>query len=107
MAGRFKLLGAGTALAVGLGDGVVGMVPVVDKYANVHTLYRLGVLAAGGIGLAMGAPEEIAEGAMYSSIALLASRVPAAVNGGGWQQFGMVRPQGRERYPIGAVPRIR
>jgi hypothetical protein len=77
------------ALAVGLGDGLVGQVPFVDKYPTVHTVYRLGTLAAGAVGaITERIPDAVAGPMMISSVALLASRVPAVVNGGGFQQFG-------------------
>lgn len=77
------------ALAVGLGDGIVGQVPFVDKYPTVHTIYRLGALAVGAVGaVTERIPDEIAGPMMISSVALISSRVPAVVAGGGFQQFG-------------------
>jgi len=77
------------AIGVGIGDGIVGRVPAVDKYPSVHTIYRLSAFSAGALGAATAKlPDEVSGALMISSAALLASRIPAAVTGGGWQQFG-------------------
>ena len=88
MKGQVPWLGAAAGAAVGLGDGLVGKVPIVDKYSNVHTVYRLGVGLAALLAAAAGANQEACDGALAGATALLASRIPAAVGGGGWQQFG-------------------
>jgi hypothetical protein len=76
--------------AVGVGDGAVGQAHFGDRHDNVRSLYRLGVLAVGAIGLATGTWTEASIGAMTGAAALVGSRVIPAVRGGGWQQFGMV-----------------
>lgn len=77
------------AVAVGIGDGIVGRVPAVDKYPSVHTIYRLSVFSAGAAAaITEKLPDQVSSPMMIASAALLASRVPAAVSGGGWQQFG-------------------
>jgi hypothetical protein len=83
-------IAAATAVAIGVGDGVVGRVPTIDKYSNVHTVYRLGILAGGLVGELNNWKSEITEPMILVSLGLLASRLPAAVSGGGWQQFGQV-----------------
>ena len=75
-----------------MGDGIVGRVGVVDKYPNVHTVYRLGVLSAGLVGEVADWEPRISEPLVLVSLGLLASRLPAAVSGGGWQAFGNVVP---------------
>lgn len=76
--------------AVGVGDGVVGQAHFGDRHDNVRSIYRLGVLAAGAIGLATGRYTEASIGAMTGAAALVGARVIPAVRGGGWQQFGYV-----------------
>jgi len=77
------------AIAVGIGDGIVGRVPAVDKYPSVHTIYRLSAFGIGAYGaLSEKLPDQVTAPMMIASATLLASRIPAAVSGGGWQQFG-------------------
>lgn len=76
--------------AVGVGDGFIAQAPFGDRHDNVRSVYRLGVLALGAVGLATGHWSEASLGAMSGAAALVGSRVVPAVRGGGWQQFGMV-----------------
>ena len=77
------------AALVGIGDGIVGRVPAVDKYPSVHTIYRLTAFGVGAAGaLTEKLPDQVSSPMMIASTALLASRIPAAVTGGGWRHFG-------------------
>ena len=77
------------AIAVGIGDGLVGQVHATDKFSFAHTAYRGAVGVAGVAGAASGTiPDPVARAMWISSVALLASRVPAAVSAGNLQQFG-------------------
>ena len=94
------------AFGVGVGDGVIGQAHFGDRHDNVRSLYRLGVLGLGALGLAMNQWPEAALGAMSGAAALVGSRVVPAVNGGGWQQFGYVAgdpaPRSRSRATAAA-----
>ena len=77
-------------LSVGIGDGLVGQIPVVDKYPSIHTVYRLLVAALGTAGLALDWDPGVTDSLLASSLALIGSRVPAVVQSGQLQQFGNV-----------------
>lgn len=77
------------AIAVGIGDGLVGQVHATDQFSFAHTAYRGAVGVAGVAGAATGRlPDSVSHALMIASVALLASRVPAAVSAGNLQQFG-------------------
>jgi hypothetical protein len=96
-------ISAGSAIGVGLGDGIVGRIPIVDKYANVHTLYRLSTLALGAIGMAADWKPAFSDTLVTSSLTLLASRIPAVVDGGGWAQMGQAVPADRAFIPAAGL----
>jgi hypothetical protein len=88
--GHQLIAGPLVGFAVGVGDGLVGQAHFGDRHDNVRSIYRLGVVALGAIGLATGRYTEASLGAMTGAAALVGSRVVPAARGGGWQQFGMV-----------------
>ncbi len=80
---------------VGLGDGVLGQIAnspnagFLERWK--HTLYRAGVVALGAAGDALwGWSPDVSYGLMTSGMTLLASRIPAAIGGGGTNAFGYV-----------------
>jgi hypothetical protein len=88
--GRRVALPAVTGLAVGIGDGLVGQIPIVDKYPSIHTIYRLLIASGGVLGLALGWDEGLTDSMISGSLALVGARIPAVVRSGQLQQFGNV-----------------
>jgi hypothetical protein len=80
----------GVAGAVGIVDGIIN--PSGDSAHVIphgHLLFRLAVLGAGFAGERWGGwDKNISQGMIVSSAALLTSRLPAALNGGGIAAFG-------------------
>lgn len=93
-----------TAIGVGIGDGVVGRLSIVDKYPNVHTVYRVTSIALGLAGQIADLDPRVTDPMVLVPLGLLASRIPAAVSGGGWSQFGQVVPgDGAFVSPVAAM----
>ena len=83
-------------LGVGLGEGLLAVTGAEAQLKHVAALYRLGVFGLGLVRELRGGGSEIAVDINYSlmtaALALEASAIPAALNGGGFSALADVQP---------------